>query len=309
MKDFFIDLKDRFKNPFFSTLLISWVFLNWNVIAALFIESDYFIVKCGCSSRIAYVFEALNYNGFGRLYFFPFVIASLYQFVIFPYILIGYRGYIFEHAKFLRDNRIAKNIKDKGLVIPIEVMLEDRKILDKRKSEYVAAIGRETEFRNNYEKLFTENAKIQKDYSESINFYVNKLAIHNSEFLNDYWMVETDYKETNMKNIQYFKIKNDIVFSYTNKENERVYGDIILFKTDENKTSVNFVIITRDTEDDRFIKLIPSAFNVLRDFKVRYFDLKQLGNGIFIGYENNIIKSTFTRLSKSDFDKIMNKVL
>lgn len=311
MKEFFDSISERFKSPFFSTLIISWSFINWNVVMAIF-ESDSLIHKSGFDNKVSFIQAQIVAQTPNDLFLTPISIALLYQFILMPFVFVGFRDIVFDLSSILKESFLRWISNKKYLYVKIEKLYEYGNEIVKLKEGYSKAIDSENEYKLKYidvDEKYQASLKVNKDQkliTDKINFTINENC------LNGYWLFSISVNKTvTIRDVLFFN--NGLVSKRVSSNEHKPYGNIILFKTDENQTKYTFLIkITDKAEETRRLKSLYSIkkfstleLSTLASPSIRTIEVTGRQNNIFYGAENTERECEMKRVSDDDFSTQM----
>ncbi|SES00209.1 hypothetical protein [Pedobacter rhizosphaerae] len=169
-KDLFQEIKDRIRNPLFSSFAIAWIFFNWRITVAILFYDNEALKRAGYNT-LNNLINAKQDNL--KMIFYPLLSALFYVFV-FPFIRNGITEFLFARKienenKILEKNKKA-SVKLERYVDLLKELEDQQKLVGDIYSEQKKELERSSKLQNelNNEKstnsdLTTSLTKLRKD--------------------------------------------------------------------------------------------------------------------------------------------------
>lgn len=165
VKDIFLPFTERIRNPFFGSVAISWLIINWRILIVLIGYSKQDLKEAGFNSYIQFI-ESTNT---WLLIWFPLICGVLYLFVN-PFIRMLYSAII----EFFNKRSSKLNLEiSKGSYIPIQKHIEFKQQHENLVRKYTDLINSESTLSNKISELESEKIGL----TNTINERENEIAL------------------------------------------------------------------------------------------------------------------------------------
>ncbi|MGE7774464.1 hypothetical protein ACQKLP_07070 [Chitinophaga sp. NPDC101104] len=206
LKEIFTPVADRLKNPFFGSVAVSWLLVNWRVVIALIGYTPKDLVRSNANSYIQFV----EMQGIWRLIALPILLGLAY--VIINPLIKMLNSALNEYFR-RRSSRWNKAIS-KGAFIPVEKYISHKERYDDLSNEYADLIESESSLKNKVSELTT---KLKTAEAELTQFErkkreraekITRMQLSGEWFLS----IKQNGKAVFQKRIHFLKNDTEIVF-------------------------------------------------------------------------------------------------
>lgn len=184
MKDAAISIADRIRNPYFGSVIASWLVVNWKLVVVAVSDTGTYLKKAGVPTYIDYVLAA----GYLDLAVYP-LVMSVISLIVLRLLRMGFS---------ILDTYISKKTSEKkarimrGHFVPVEKLLELREDYKSRIKEAAELVANEDKYRQQAAaaELCRQEAEDQRrKITETLEANARKLA---KMSLQGDWYVEID---------------------------------------------------------------------------------------------------------------------
>jgi hypothetical protein len=202
VKDLFESLKNRFRNPFLLSFLISWIVTNYKLIILFFYTPQYYAIKNNFESYFKLIEENIDNE---KSIVIPFIAALSYT-IFFPIFNNLIKAFNSWNAMW-GENWSLKILKNGS--IPINKYLNLKKEYEKKISTIENLVETEFQSLEKNASLIDENIQLKNDLNNSLddlnNYKIKISKINNFTMLNGFWI--NTYRENPNSELRSEEIK------------------------------------------------------------------------------------------------------
>lgn len=147
-------LYERVTSPFFGTLVISWILINWKIFVVLFFVDEK-ILKI---NKVDYIIK--NCNNYNLLIKIP-IISTIFLLTIVPFIT---NGSYWLNLKFQKWRYDKKNSVENSKLLTLEQSLQLRQEIQQQQEKFEKVLQSKNQEIEALNKQIENSTKLQKDY-------------------------------------------------------------------------------------------------------------------------------------------------